>query len=80
MAKNPIKTKKVTHSLWKSLSNDTRKRALQYVLGPNFRDYMVEDSLNKDFIFWEVLVSMVRIVDQPDFGYKLFINASFYIN
>ena len=76
MAKNTIKTKKVTHTSWNTLDRDTRKRALQQILGIHFRDYMVEDSLNKDFIFWAVIETKARIVTDPKSPYKVIVNST----
>ena len=77
MANKP-KTKKVTHTSWNTLDAGTRKRALQFVLGPTFRDWMVADSLNKDFIFWDVIERCVRLT-VGDKYYKTVINNTMYV-
>lgn len=79
MASKP-RTKKITHASWNSLDAGTRKRTLQYILGPNFREYMVSDSLEKDFIFWPVIERKVRIVAEPNYPYKVKIHTCHYLN
>ena len=80
MASKKPKTKKVTHASWNALDAGTRKRALQFVLGPHFREWMVADSLNKDYIFWPVIELKVRIVTEPNYPYKVCINSSTFTN
>lgn len=72
-----VRTKKITHNAWCHLDASTRERALRQVLGPHFRDYMVADSLNKDFIFWEVIALKVRV--SLDASVKLVINSTINI-
>ena len=75
-----IKTKKMSRTAWNSLDRNVRRSALRYTLGPHFREYMVEDSLQKDFIFWEVILKCVRLLDNPkDKFYKVIVNNTIYV-
>ena len=76
MAKS--KTKKMTHNAWCHLDAGTRERTLKHLLGPHFQEYMTADSLNKDFIFWEVIARCVRLT-VGDTYYKTVINNTMYI-
>lgn len=77
MAMAKVRTKKITHTAWCHLDEQTRERTLRQVLGPHFRDYMVADSLNKNFIFWDVIALKVRV--SLDASVRLVVNSTCYI-
>lgn len=76
MAKTP-KTKKMTFTAWCKLDKETRKRALSYICGENFLDYLSEESTKKGFVYWPLIAKNVRILVDSD--YKVLVFGQIFI-
>lgn len=74
-------TKKMTLKYWNSLSEGSRKRALQYCfpIHPAIVDMLLHERANTKNDWWEIVFKKVRI-PAPGSYYKTVVNGNTYLN
>lgn len=80
MARTKFKTKKMTTSYWKGLSEGSKRRALTYVfpIHPVIVDMLLDEKPNLREFWWQRVWDEVRIPEDPS-HYKTVIRNSTYI-
>ena len=73
-----MRTRKLTIKYWKSLSEGSRKRALQfcYPTLPATVDMLLNEKPKKDSPWWKRVFNMVRIPDEDSY-YKTVVNHTY---